>query len=190
MKILYFATSNKWKFSQAKDYFSKHGLNLLQFDCDLPESREEDGKAVAEEKSRAAFAKLGKPVFVVDGSFQIKALKDFPKSYVKFFDKYIGAKGLLKLLDGEKDRRWEFLNILYFRDKNREKCFVGTTRGVISKTLIKTNVIKVRDFERVMIPEESTKTFSQMTEEEYKAYDKNIWKPNVFLPFISWFKNR
>lgn len=104
MNSLYFATSNSWKFSQAERYFADKGIVLKQFKLDLPESRSEEVLEIAREKARAAFAKLKKPLFVIDGALHIKALNDFPKTYVKFVDKHLGAEGLLKLLQGEKNR--------------------------------------------------------------------------------------
>lgn len=188
MKSLYFATSNQWKFERAKSYFAKHEISLKQANLDLPESRDEDGTKIAKEKAHFAFKKLKKPVFVLDGSFHIKALNDFPKTYVKLIDKYIGAKGILKLLKGEKDRRWEILNILYYKDKKEEKCFVHAQKGKIVKKLNHNKKGSIRDFDRVLVPESYKKTFAQMTKKEWKEYDNKIWFPGVYDNFINWLK--
>lgn len=188
METLYFATSNSWKFNQAKGFFEKQGIKIEQFEVDIDEPREADGGIVAHYKAVKSFKKIKKPLFVVDGAFCIKALKDFPKSYVKFFDEYIGAEGLIKLLKEEKDRRWEFHNYLFYKDKDTEKLFDGITKGVISKDLVPADRIMIRDFERIMIPEGYEKTFSQMTVEEYNERDEKKWKTTVFGPFIKWYK--
>lgn len=186
--LLYFATSNFWKFNQAKNYFASKGINLKQFKIELPESKEEDGLVIAKEKASFAYKKLRKPVFVLDGSFCIKALNNFPKSYVKFTDKYIGAEGLLKLLRGEKDRKWEFLNILYFKNGKVEKNFVGVQEGIVVQNLTHNKKGQIRDFDRVLTPRGYNKTFAEFDEKEMKEYDEKIWRPCVFDRFIEWFK--
>lgn len=188
MKTLYFATSNKWKFRQAERYFAERGIELKQFEADLPESRSEEGLDIAKEKARNVWKKLKKPVFVFDGSLCIETLNDFPKSYVKFFDKYIGAEGLLKLMKGKKNRKWRILNILYFKDGKKEKSFIGVIRGVVSEKLNHNKKGLVRDFDRVLIPEGYSKTYGEMTEKEVEEYDEKIWRPCVFDRFIEWFK--
>ena len=105
-------------------------------------------------------------------------------------DKYIGTKGILKLLDGEDNRRWEFHNVLYYKDQNIEKWFDGITRGSFAEKVPEGRRTKVRDFERIMIPDRYKITFSQMTDKEYEDYDDKIWKPNVFDSFINWFKGK
>ena len=64
-------------------------------------------------------------------------------------DKYIGTKGILKLLDGEDNRRWEFHNVLYYKDQNIEKWFDGITRGSFAEKVPEGRRTKVRDFERI-----------------------------------------
>ena len=116
MKTLYFTTSNSWKFNLAKRFFDKRGIILKQYQIEMPESRSEEGEEIAKEKADFAFSKLRKPLFVLDGSFHIRSLNNFPKSYVKFTDKYIGAEGILKLMQGQRDRYWEFINVLCYKE--------------------------------------------------------------------------
>ena len=187
MKTLYFATSNKWKFAQAERYFSKWGIELKQFSADLPESRSEEGTDIAKQKARYAWKKLKKPLFVLDGSFCVKALNDFPKSYVKFADKYIGAEGFLKLMGGEKNRKWEFLNILFYKNGRIEECFVGVQEGIVVDKLNHHKKGQVRDFDRILIPRGYNKTFAEFNEEEMREYDEKVWRPGVFDKFIEWF---
>ncbi|MBN1262822.1 MAG: hypothetical protein JW991_00530 [Candidatus Pacebacteria bacterium] len=189
MKSLYFATSNKWKFAQAKGYFADKGIVLKQFEVDLPESRSEEVLEIAREKARAAFTKLKKPLFVIDGALHIKALNDFPKTYVKFIDKYLGAEGLLKLLEGEKNRNWEFVNLLFYKDRSQEKNFPGVLRGEVALKIRSQHNNFVRDFDRILFPEGKNKTYGEMSVEEVKKFNNEVWQPTVFDKFIKWFKN-
>ena len=190
MNQLIFATSNEWKFNLAKDYFSKRGVTLEHEAIDLPESREEDVTKLAKEKARLAFSRIKKPLFVIDAALNIKALNDFPQTYIKFFEKYIRADGLLKLLEGEKNRRWEFKNTIGYKDATTEKCFVGRHGGIVVEELTHTEEGKIRDFDRILVPENYSKTFAEFTEEEWQEFYDNIWKPTTFDDFISWFGSR
>jgi len=187
MKTLYFATSNKWKFNQAEKYFFQKRIELKHFEIDLPELRSEEGREIAKQKGRFAWKKLKKPLFVLDGSLCIKALNDFPKSYVKFAEKYIGAEGLLKLMKGKKDRRWEFQNVIFYKNGRGEKMFIGIQRGVVVNKLTHKNKGPQIDFDRVLVPEGYDKTFAEFSEEELKEYDEKIWRPCIFDSFIEWF---
>lgn len=187
MKQLYFATSNKWKFGQARDYFKKHGIRLVRFDIELPESRSEDVYKIARNKVRFAYRKLKKPVFIIDAAFYIKALNDFPKTYVKFVKKYLGAGGILKLLRGVEDRRWEFPNVVYYKDEKQEKHFTGIIKGMIIKELEFPEEDKTGyRFDSIQIPDGYNKTFAEMSERELRDFDEDIWKPTVFDEFIRW----
>lgn len=188
--LVYFATSNKWKFSRAEGYFAKKGIVLKWFKIDLPESRSEDVYEIAREKVKLAFSKLKQPLFVIDGALHIKALNDFPKTYVKFVDKYLGAEGLLKLLQSKKDRRWEFINLIYYKDKNIEKNFTGILKGTIAEKLKDHQSNYARDFDRILLPEGHDKTYGSMTPKEVKDFDNFVWKPAVFNEFISWLKRK
>ncbi|OGM14987.1 hypothetical protein A3A76_05460 [Candidatus Woesebacteria bacterium RIFCSPLOWO2_01_FULL_39_23] len=189
MKSVYFATSNSWKFNLAKRFFEKQGIALKQFDIDVPESRSEEGEIIAKEKANFAFAKLRKPLFVLDGSFQVRTLNNFPKTFIKMFDKYIGAEGLLKLVQDKVDRYWELLNILCYKDNKNEKVFIGVQKGQVVKKLTHNKKGLIRDFDRVLVPDGYDKTFAEFKDEEIKEYDNNVW-PEVFDKFIDWYKQR
>ncbi len=188
MKKLLFTTANNWKFKQAKKYFQNKGIKIEQAVLDLPESRSEEGEQIAKEKARLAFKKLQTPLFVIDAAFHIKALNDFPKTYVKFAEKYLGAEGILKLLEGKTNRNWEFPNYLVYKDGTQERIFVGTINGTFVDNLEHSKDSRVRDFDRIQIPDGYNKTFAEMSEEELEKFRKNTWRPTVFDSFIEWLK--
>lgn len=187
---MYFATTNQWKFTRAKDYFAMHNIVIDLCHIEIPELRSEDVCEVAKEKARFAFEKLQKPVFILDAGLYIKALHGFPTTYVKFAEKYIGSEGIIKLMKGEKDRSWEFPHAVYYIDAQKEKSFVGTLKGSISNkpALVKKN--KFGRFNDIMIPQEHNKSFAEMSDQEIKNYEANVWSPTVYSEFIRWIKNR
>jgi XTP/dITP diphosphohydrolase len=103
-------------------------------------------------------------------------------------DKYIGAEGLLRLMEGKKDRYWEIFNIVCYKDEKVQKIFIGVHKGKISKKLNHKKSGLIRDFDRVLIPDGYNKTFAEFTEEEVKEFNNKIWKQGMFKEFIKWYK--
>jgi XTP/dITP diphosphohydrolase len=184
MKVLHFATSNNWKFQQGQAYLKQFGIRLKLANIELPESRSEDVTEIAKEKATFAYEQLGQPVIVIDGAFHIKALNDFPKTMVKFTEKYLGAKGIVKLLEGEADRSYEWPNVLCYKDDKIEKCFIGYIRGNIIKSLpIDTHL---NDFGLIQVPTGYDKTFSEMSTKELQHFTEHVWQPAIFEEFAKW----
>ncbi len=152
----------------------------------LPESRSEDVIEIAREKAAFAYRQLKQPVIVIDGAFHIKALDDFPKTMVKFAEKYLGAKGILKLLEDETNRAYEWPNALCYKDAKTEKVFVGYIRGNIAPNLPKNP--NANGFGLIQIPEGYDRPFSEMGKEELQHFAENVWQSAIFREFGEWLK--
>lgn len=189
MKTIYFATSNSWKYAHARDYFDKNGIIIKQLALELPESRSEEVEEIALEKANFAYIKIKRPLFVIDTAFYINGLNGFPKTYVKYAEKYIGANGILRLLKGKKDRSWEVHNVICFKAGKEVKFFHGILKGKVTTSLKIDNTNKVREVDRIFIPEGFDKTYSEFSAKEQEEYDRVVWRPSVFDTFIDWVKN-
>lgn len=161
-------------------------IDLRQASLDLPESRSEAVIEIAREKAAFAYEQLKQPVIVIDGAFHIKSLNDFPKTMVKFTEKYLGARGILKLMEGEMDRAYEWPNALCYKDAEVEKCFVGYIRGNIAVTLPRHT--EANDFGLIQIAEGYTKPFSEMTKAEVQRFADTVWQPSLFREFGEWYQ--
>lgn len=190
MNVIGFATSNNWKYQHAKEYFKTKGIQVDQLAIELPESRSEDVDIIATEKAQFAFQKFSQPLFVIDAAFYIKGLNDFPRTYVKFTEKYIGAAGILKLLENQSNRNWEVHNVICYVNNHQQKLFHGVLKGRVALNLRQDNPQKVREVDRIFIPEGYTKTYSEFTKKEQDDYDNHAWKPQVFNEFMSWLKTQ
>ncbi len=60
---------------------------------------------VSRAKALQAFATLQRPLIVEDSGFVIDALKGFPGPFSKYVLETIGIQGILKLMEGEKNRK-------------------------------------------------------------------------------------
>lgn len=185
---LTFATSSNWKYQQGQSYLGQRGITLLRADIELPESRNEDVVEIAKEKANYAYDQLQRPVIVIDGAFHIKALNDFPKTFVKFAEKYVGASGVLQLMNGVADRTYEWPNVLCYRDAQTEKCFVGYIRGNIVDKIDGRDTS--HDFGRIQKPDGYDKTFSEMSEAELRHFEQHVWSPTLFKKFAAWYTKK
>lgn len=186
MKSLYLATSNPWKFRQGQAYLRQFGIELKQFNIELPESRSEDVVEIAKEKAAFAYKQLKQPVIVIDGAFHIKALHDFPKTMVKFTEKYLGARGILKLMEDEANRAYEWPNALCYKDAKTEKVFVGYISGKVADSI--PAEADSNDFGLIQIPEGYDKPFSHMSKEDVQHFADHAWQPAIFKEFREWYE--
>ena len=182
---LYFVTTSNWKYRQGKEFLERHGISLEQATTELPESRSEDVLEVAKGKAAFAYEQLRKPVIIIDGAFHIKALNGFPKTFVKFAEKYIGASGVIKLMEGMSERSYEWPNVLVYRDDKVEKHFVGYIHGQIVENI--PSGLQGNAFSLIQLPNGYDKTFAQMTKRELRHFETNVWQPALFSTFAKWY---
>lgn len=134
------------------------GTNHKVSKIDIPEIQSLDLNEVITHKAKEAYQKLKKPVLVEDVSFEIKALKGLPGTFIKFFLKTLGTEGTVALVKGKNTDTKVTTAAAIFDGKNF-KIFNGTIYGTLSK----------RDrgkygfgFDKVFIPKGYQKTLAQM----------------------------
>ena len=75
----------------------------------------------------------GLPVFVEDAGLFIEELGGFPGPYSKYVLKTIGLDGILKLMEGIKNRKAYFMSVIAFSSIGKSsKYFIGKVNGKIS----------------------------------------------------------
>ena len=129
MDKLYFATGNVEKVKEA------HAILCVPIeiaDIELDEVQSMDLEYVARKKVEEAYKIVGKPVIVDDVGFEIEALNGFPGPLVKFLFTSIGNKGVLRLLENEKNRNVTIQSAVAYHDGNEVHVFVGEITGTIA----------------------------------------------------------
>ena len=134
MKVL-FVTGNEHKASEANEIGAEFGVEFARVDCPYPEVRDEDVRVVAREGAHYVYGKLVEPVIVEDAGLFIDALDGFPGSYSSFVFKKIGHEGILKLLEGEENRKACFVSAVGYTDGSEIKIFEGVIEGEITREL-------------------------------------------------------
>jgi XTP/dITP diphosphohydrolase len=127
---LFIVTSNPNKAREIRSYFQD--LIEVEHVCiECPEYRHEDVGEIAKEKAIYAFSQVNKPLIVDDTAFCIDALSGFPGPYAAYVFNKLGNRGILKLMEGEKDRKAHFETAIAYADSSGVRVFRGTISGTL-----------------------------------------------------------
>jgi non-canonical purine NTP pyrophosphatase (RdgB/HAM1 family) len=162
MLQVYFATTNRNKLEEAKRVLGFiPGVKIDWKSIDVPEIQSLDGRKVVEEKAKAAFAKVKKPVIVEDTSLSIMSWNGFPGPLIAWAVKTMGIDKICRLSGPKRTAKAEACVTYY--DGKKLKTFCGSINGRIA---IRPRGSRRFDWDRIFIPEGHGKTFAEMTLEE------------------------
>jgi XTP/dITP diphosphohydrolase len=171
-KVVFFATSNIYKFNEARNILSQHGLAVGMLKLKGEEIQSESLKEIAQTSVKNAYLRCRLPIFVEDAGLFINALEGFPGPYAAYAYHTIHNIGILKLMETIQDRNAKFQSVIaYYDSKTRESvCFEGESRGEITLVERKEQGKSGFGFDPIFQPEGSDKTFAEMTIEEKNGY--------------------
>jgi XTP/dITP diphosphohydrolase len=124
-------TSNPHKAHEVAAFFAG-SVDVSHVALECPELRLEDVGEIARGKARYAYGEIGMPLIVDDTSFGIDALNGFPGPYAAYVLDAIGNAGILKLMEGVRDRGACFTTAIAFADAEGIQVFTGSIRGTIT----------------------------------------------------------
>ncbi len=174
---VFFASSNRHKYTEAKKILGNFGIRVGFFQCNLEEIQSNSLNKIALKKVQNAFVQCKKPVIIEDDGIFIESLKGFPGPFSSFVFKTIGNNGILKLVSN--NRKAVFQSVIGYHDKhNGSILFKASLEGKISKL----SKGKGWGYDPIFIPNGKKKTFAELIEKNtishrYKALKK----------FSSWF---
>lgn len=129
---IHFTTSNQRKFTSLQKLLQPLGIDLHQLDYDFNEGRGLDIQTIAKSKlSQAKKSFPNKRLIVDDRGFFIPALKGFPGPFVKLLLDSFSYPGIIKLIQGETDRRAIFSFTVGYFDGEKDHIFVADEEGFI-----------------------------------------------------------
>jgi XTP/dITP diphosphohydrolase len=193
--IIYFATSNAGKVTNAQAALKPFGILVKQLKVDLVESRAEDPAEIALEKAKQAYTKYKKPLMVEDSGFFIEALGGFPMTHIKFSLKTMGVDGILRAMRGAKSRACEWrMTVAYVYGPGKHKTFTFVEKGVIAHKPHPVLRPMMSDYWRLYVPKmlsaKNTKALSDMSEGEMTEWMAYFSKNNQFLKLGKWLARR
>ena len=133
MRKIVFVTGNPHKVTEAKDILSPLDIAVEQNNCGYPELQEDELEPIAAFGAEYAANKLDCEVMVDDSGLFIEALQGFPGPYSAYVFDTLGNKGILKLVEGETNRRAVFRCVIgYCRPGEKARVFAGEVAGEIA----------------------------------------------------------
>ena len=176
---LHFLTANKHKLEEARRILKPYGITVkpctqfqkVEIQAGTPkEVVEFAAKFILMPRKLSPFLRDEElPCIVIeDFAFYVNALNGFPGTYANQFYRALGNQGLLKLLEGKKDRRARYavaVALLYTAPDGTEtyRIFEAETAGTVSPEERGTNGFA---YDRIFSPEGETRTFAEMEPEE------------------------
>lgn len=103
-----FVTGNKGKLKEVAALFAARGHEVVQLDEDCPEIQADTLEEVVAYALEWLWERHREPLMLDDSGLFVSHLKGFPGVYSAYAYKTLGCPGLVKLMDGARDRRAEF----------------------------------------------------------------------------------
>ncbi len=133
MRKIIFVTGNPHKVREAGDILSQLGIEVSQNNCGYPELQEDELEPIASFGARWAADKLDNEVMVDDSGLFIEALGEFPGPYSAYVFDTLGNERILKLMEGETNRKAVFRCVIgYCRPGGEPYLFSGEVEGEIA----------------------------------------------------------
>lgn len=177
---LFFVSSNKHKFDEAKNIVSKFGLQLRFLKSSLQEIQADTLEEIARHKAIQAFSYYSKPVIVEDTGLFIKSLNGFPGPYSSYVFATIGNAGIIRLLDTQRDA--VFRSVLAYCERSGVvRLFSADVNGTISKKEQGTKW----GFDPIFIPCGKNKPYSKLAEKNEISHRYLALKK-----FSNWYLNK
>ena len=154
---LFFVSSNKHKYQEAKKILDSFGIYLGFFKYELKEIQSNSLQDIALQKAKDAFCKCKKPVIIEDDGLFVDSLDGFPGPYSSYVFNTIGNKGILTLV--KNNRKAKFVSIITYCDKNILQSFDAKLDGRISKL----QKGKGWGYDPIFIPKNLKQTFAELS---------------------------
>lgn len=165
---VYIATSNAHKIAEARAVLGEYGIELEPVKAVKLEVQSDSLEEIALRAARTAYSNSrASPLIVEDAGLFIYSLNGFPGPYTSYAYKTIGLEGVLRLLEGSRDRRARFVSAVAVIEPPLERVFVGVAEGYIAAEPRGGSGF---GFDPIFIPEGSRRTFAEMSLEEKNKY--------------------
>ena len=125
-----------------------------------------DPVEVAEFKIIEAYKLIKKPIIVEDTALLLEAWNGFPGALVKWFEEYMGTRGILDLIQN-KNRNAEAKCVIAYFNGEEISFYEGLVKGKITEERKGDNKLDF-GFDPIFIPEGYDKTFAELGDEKQK----------------------
>jgi len=189
-RVVFFATGNINKFNEARSILSQYGIAVGMLKLKGDEIQSDSLKDIAQKSVLNAYRRCQLPIFVEDAGLFIDMLSGFPGPYASYVYKTIHNSGIVKLMDGSKERHAKFQSVIAYCDQEttcEPECFEGKVKGEITLAERKEQGKSGFGFDPIFQPSGNEKTFAEMTIEEKNLYSHRAM---AIRKFAEWYRKQ
>ena len=181
-----FVTTNAHKFEEAQNLLANYGICIAKLDVEAVEIQDDHLENIAKYSVLDAVKNCGLPVFVEDAGLFIESLQGFPGPYSKFVFETVGVEGILKLMEGVKNRNAHFKSVICYGSPDQKPIsFVGKVEGKISLEIRGSDGF---GYDPIFVPSQGdARTFAEMSITEKNSFSH---RANALKLFANWFSGR
>ncbi|MEM3536719.1 MAG: XTP/dITP diphosphatase [Candidatus Bathyarchaeia archaeon] len=186
-KVIFFATDNINKFNEARKVLANYKIAVGMLRVKTLEIQSENLEEIAKASVLEAFKKCRLPIIVEDAGLFIEALNGFPGPYAAYVYKTIGNSGLLKIMEGVKNRKAKFQSVIAYHSAELDSpvFFKGEALGEITREERKAANSSF-GFDPIFEPLEGHgKTFAEMSLTEKNRYSH---RAKALRKFAEWYQ--
>jgi XTP/dITP diphosphohydrolase len=155
---IYLATGNKNKAREAAEVLAPYGIALEQYNINRVEIQADDPADIAAYSLSLVNNDL--PICVEDAGLSLDRWNGFPGPYSSYVLRRLGNPGILKLMQGEQNRKAHYFSALAYRDETGVHTFRGAVYGKIAQSIRGTNGF---GYDPIFIPTEcDNRTFGEL----------------------------
>ncbi|AHC51196.1 deoxyribonucleotide triphosphate pyrophosphatase [Sulfolobus acidocaldarius SUSAZ] len=175
-------TSNENKFKEMNSMAQNSNVSLIWFNIPKVEIQADSLEEIVKFSAIIAYNQINRPLIVEDSGLFIEALNGFPGPYSNYVRRKIGMEGIIRLLEGEKNRKAYFSTVLAYVDSTQLKLFEGRVYGSISTEIRGT---KGFGYDPIFIPDGVNLTFGEMSTEEKNKYSHRAIAFRKFIEYLA-----
>ncbi|MCY3410308.1 MAG: XTP/dITP diphosphatase [Candidatus Heimdallarchaeota archaeon] len=162
-----FITSNEHKYTEVKQVFDLHGLEITHTKMKYVELQADSIEDIAMASAGQLATIISGDFIIEDAGLEIEALNGFPGPYSSYVFGTLGWEGILDLMKETGNRKASFRSVFVLHQDNQFHLFSSTCNGTINFDGIGTHGF---GFDPIFVPEGSTKTFAEMSDEEKNTF--------------------
>ena len=175
MQKITLVTGNWAKLINTRNKLKPYGIEVDNIKMETVEIQADTAEEVAAYSAKYAADILGRDVLKIDSGLYVDTLKGFPGPYTHYCEDTIGNKGLLKMMEGKKNRKAEFREALAYCSPGKDPVvFSSITKGTIA---LKESGKFGWSWDFLFIPDGKDVTLGHFEDEErFNLWDDSAYK--------------
>jgi XTP/dITP diphosphohydrolase len=185
-RAILFITGNFHKFEEVRSILNPMGIAVGMLRMKGKEIQSEQTTEIAENSAIEAYNRCHLPLIVEDAGLFIDAYEGFPGPYSAYAYKTLKNAGILKLMENTQNHKATFYStIVYCSQKTGPIFFEGKIEGKITLTERKGKTNTGFGFDPIFQPDQSKKTFAEMTLKEKNSISHRAQAAKKFAQWYS-----